>query len=80
MIALLGYDFRFKRFHYCILQVIVNVLSQEKSPLGIWQAQKVIVVVLGIKEIWDFLDQDRCKVRTHGNVADVSYMTIFDNN
>lgn len=46
-----------------MLQVIVNVLTQEKSPLGIWQARKVIVAVLGIKGIWDFLDQDRCKVR-----------------
>ena len=37
-----------------MLQVIVNVLSQEKSPLEIWQAQRVIVVVRGKMEIWGF--------------------------
>ena len=50
----------------------MNVLSRGKSPLRTWQAQKVIVVVPGIKEIWDFLDQDRCKVRNHVNALDVS--------
>ena len=49
----------------------MNVLRQEKSALRIWQAQKVIVVVLGIEEIWDFLDQDRCKVRNRFNAEDV---------
>ena len=66
-------DFRFESFHYCMLQVIASVLSQEKSPLGIWQAQRVIVAVLGTTEIWDFLDQDKCKVRNCVNATDVSY-------
>ena len=54
----------------------MNVLSQEKSPLEIWQAQKVIVVVRGKMEIWDFLDQDRCKVRNRVNATDVSYIVL----
>lgn len=60
-----------------MLQVIADVLSQEKSPLRIWQAQKVIVVVLRIKEIWDFLDQDRCKVMNCVNASDASYYNYF---
>ena len=59
-----------------MLQVIVNVLSQEKSPLEIWQAQRVIVVVRGKMEIWGFLDQDRCKVRNRVNATDVSYIVL----
>lgn len=62
-----GYDLTFQSLCSCMLQVIVNVLCQEKPPFRNWQAQKVIVVVPRIKEIWDFLDQDRCKVRNHVN-------------
>ena len=45
-----------------ILQLIVKTLCQAKPPLRSWQAQKVIVAVLGMGETWDFLGLDRCRV------------------
>ena len=63
-----------------MLQVIVNVLTQEKSPLGIWQARKVIVAVLGIKGIWDSLDQDRLQSQLMANKEKILELALTKKN